>query len=80
MRVRLTIGEIKDIIRFFKFENGTPVLAVRKFERLKIRKAQKLFSEKDKWDEYLMRTDIKSKVLKGYIKYAVEDQEHLMRP
>ena len=47
---------------------------------LKIRKAQKLFSEKDKWDEYLMRTDIKSKVWKGYIKYAVEDQEHLMRP
>ena len=65
MRVRLTIGEIKDVIRIIKFENGKLVLAARKFERLKIRKAQKLFSEKDKWDEYLMRTDIKSKVWKG---------------
>lgn len=50
-RVRLTIGQIKETIKFYKFENGKPALAVRKFQnmKLKMRKAQQLYKEKEKW-------------------------------
>ena len=54
-RTRLTLADLQKIIKYYQNENGKPAGAVSKFcsMGLKLRKAQQLFKEKDKWSDIL---------------------------
>ena len=54
-RIRLTLADQQKIIKYYQNENGKPADAVPMFcsMGLKLQKAQKLFAEKDKWNDIL---------------------------